>query len=84
MPVSRGWMDVENATSLASKVAYNKQYNLGGWFMFNLFADYMPGKSVTHPLLAAVHAAMGTHSYRASSIKSALPLPQGQSERRIR
>jgi Glycosyl hydrolases family 18/Ricin-type beta-trefoil lectin domain/Putative Ig domain len=79
MPVSGGWMDIENATSIANKVAYNKQYNLGGWFMFNLFADYMPNQSVQHPLLAAVQGATGTAaaSYSAPSIDSPSVLSAG-------
>jgi Glycosyl hydrolases family 18 len=84
MPVSGGWMNVENGTSVASKVAYNRQYNLGGWFMFNLFADYMPLHDVKHPLLEAVQAAMGTNRHTAPPSASISSLRQRPSGRRIR
>ncbi len=48
------WLTYDNEQSLSAKVSYAKAQNLGGWFIWNLTGDYIPGGTPTNPLLEAV------------------------------
>lgn len=54
---SNSWLTYENEQSLTEKVNYVKTQNLGGWFIWNLTADFISGSSPTNPLLEAVKKA---------------------------
>jgi chitinase len=62
LPVRNGYITFDNAHSLTAKIAYAKSKELGGWMIFNLFADYLPSHYPQHPLLAAVALAIGANS----------------------
>lgn len=73
------WVNYDDAASIVAKVNYAKSKNLGGWFIWALDQDYFPTQSPSHPLLAAVAAAMGgsTSSPTAPAISNTSPLPAG-------
>jgi chitinase len=53
------FLTYDNERSIAEKVQYARNNQLGGWIIWNLQGDYFPGAAEEHPLLKAVKDAMG-------------------------
>lgn len=62
LSASNSFLTYDNAQSIADKINFVKSNNLGGWIIWNLMNDYMPGQTPTNPLLAAVRDARGVTS----------------------
>ena len=57
-PNGSSWINYDDSTSLTAKINYIKQYPGMGWAIFNLNYGYVSSQSPSHPLLAAVQAAI--------------------------
>lgn len=67
-PHSEGFLSYDNERSVGAKVRYARERRLGGWIIWALDQDYLPGRANPHPLMTAVHNAM----------KAALDVPAPQ------
>jgi chitinase len=79
-PSSDQFLTYDNAQSIAAKVNYAKDHNLGGWIIWEMTADYVPAQTPSYPLLEAVKNAMATPTTgdTAPSITSSSVLPSAE------
>jgi chitinase len=54
MSLSSGWLTFDNEQSIAEKVNYVQKNGLGGWIIWEIEQDYLPGEKIKHPLLTAI------------------------------
>ena len=59
-PSTSWYVTYENPQSIQAKIQYIIAQNLGGWIIWNLHWDYVPGDPHPHPLLDAIAQAMGS------------------------
>jgi GH18 family chitinase len=55
-PSTSWYLSYDDAQSVQAKVRYAINKNLGGWIIWHIGMDYMPGDPHPHPLLDAVQA----------------------------
>src|SRR5262249_17268696 len=75
---SHSFLTSDNEQSITDKINYVKSSGLGGWIIWNISTDYMPGQNPAHPLLTAVKNALGnSNNATPPSITSASPMAAG-------
>jgi GH18 family chitinase len=62
------YLTYDNPQSITAKVHYIIAQNLGGWIIWDLWADYLPGDSHPHPLLDAVQVGSAAAVLSASAL----------------
>jgi hypothetical protein len=69
-PETAWYLSYENPQSIQAKVQYIIAQNLGGWIIWDLWADYLPGDSHPQPLLDAVQVGSAPAVLSASAVSN--------------